>query len=257
MSLQIFTLAYKIPDCGLETSNIRQPLHCGKAVNPDTFVCKLCDNEGDNISEKNKWYCDLTGTYWVWKNTDYDIKGVEQYRRRFGVSENEIKQALQKCDVVAFKPRVFQSPITLRQHYDFSHNVADLDLVGEIVKELYPEMWDDFDKYINNGNVLFTNNSFIAKRETFDNICEILFSILFEYEKRMGYKTYDDWIAHGGKIDVNEETKKWIEYGHPDDTVAQYQSRVCGYLAERILTFIFLSKYNIAVTPMVQMEPGA
>ena len=30
------------------------------------------DNEGDNISEKNPDYCELTAQYWAWKHLDCD-----------------------------------------------------------------------------------------------------------------------------------------------------------------------------------------
>lgn len=44
------------------------------------------DNTGENISEKNIFYCELTGVYWAWKNLkDADYIGLCHYRRCFTV----------------------------------------------------------------------------------------------------------------------------------------------------------------------------
>ena len=37
----------------------------------------------NNISEKNPYYCELTGLYWAWKNLDAEYIGLVHYRRYF------------------------------------------------------------------------------------------------------------------------------------------------------------------------------
>ena len=58
------------------------PVQVGRALHPD--VGYIPDNTGDNISEKNPYYCELTGLYWAWKNLPADVIGLVHYRRYMG-----------------------------------------------------------------------------------------------------------------------------------------------------------------------------
>ena len=59
------------------------PIHVGKEIS-DKIINIQGDNTGDNISEKNKSFCELTGMYWAWKNLPKsDYIGLCHYRRYF------------------------------------------------------------------------------------------------------------------------------------------------------------------------------
>jgi len=65
-------------------SDIFQPLYNGE-IDFELAEGALKDDSGDNISDKNAHYGELTGHYWLWKNLlpslDTEYVGVCQYRR--------------------------------------------------------------------------------------------------------------------------------------------------------------------------------
>lgn len=179
----------------------------------------LADNTGDNISRKNANYCELTGLYWIWKNTDDSYKGLVHYRRYFSnrlsrnkiLSVSDIEQSLKKYDVIL--PFRCTLNKTLTEDYcEISGFKKDLIRVQEIIERKYPEYLSAYKK-IMNGNQIHFFNMMIAKKDVFNNYCKWLFDILFELEKEVDLTGYN-----------------------------AYQKRIYGFLSERLLNVYF--EYN-------------
>jgi len=104
------------------------------------------DDTGDNISEKNPYYCELTCLYWLLKNgaEDASYLGLVHYRRLFGkrragVLRGSYIEALTP-EVKVFVPRARSYVIeTLASHYAHTHGEAHPALTGNILAELCPE----------------------------------------------------------------------------------------------------------------------
>ena len=79
--------------------DILTPIHLGRALVTEAskdgemskedfeWMCEnmIGDDTGDNISHLNRYFCELTGIYWAWKNYDKlgnpDYIGFSHYRR--------------------------------------------------------------------------------------------------------------------------------------------------------------------------------
>ena len=90
MSVTVFTMTHKkFPTPG---DPIYVPVQVGRARAADLGY--IGDDTGVNISEKNCYYGELTGVYWVWKNIKTsDYVGICHYRRYFCTEEGRILTA--------------------------------------------------------------------------------------------------------------------------------------------------------------------
>jgi hypothetical protein len=172
-------------------------------------TAKWMDNTGDNISDKNASFCELTGLYWIWKNSSDDIIGLCHYRRYFSHMSNyfplclsptqrDVKRMLGKADLIA--PRKLRlsmdGKLTVRRHYAQYHNISDWELTKQIITELYPDYLEDFLWYENQTEG-YCFNMFVGKKSLMDGYCRWLFDILFELERRVDIDTYD---AYNGRL---------------------------------------------------------
>lgn len=163
------------------------------------------DNTGDNISEKNPYFCELTGLYWAWKNLDAEYIGLAHYRRHFKgknggrdpfdkiLNGKQMEKMLEKSDVILPVKRKYYIE-TLYSHYEHTMFVKPLDTAGEIIKEKYPQYYAQFEN-LKKRTSAHMFNMYIMKKDISDKYCEWLFDILFELEKRMQSENYDAFHA--------------------------------------------------------------
>lgn len=183
------------------------------------------DDEGDNISEKNANYCELTGLYWAWKNLDAEYIGLAHYRRHFSnrsksgdktrrvITKGELEEKLKKTDVLLPTPRNYWIESNYSQ-YVHAHHAIDLDTTKQILEEKYPEYvkaWDECMKKTSGHRF----NMFIMKKDKFNAYCKWMFDVLFELENRLDISSYN-----------------------------KNDSRVFGFVSERLLD-IWLQTNNV------------
>lgn len=193
MSISIFTITH-VPFTPPKDS-IYIPLQVGHCSHDDYGY--LGDDTGENISNKNQYYSELTGLYWIWKNySGADYLGLCHYRRYFLnnngtlMTETDYLNILSAYDVIVSESHV--GPYDYRTVYSRSHDVRNLDATGEVIQEIYPEYYATFQAVISD-NHCYTGNLFVAPKALFNAYCEWLFSIFFLLEDRIDTNGYDDY----------------------------------------------------------------
>ncbi len=169
------------------------PLYVGKALRGGHLDFQG-DNTGDNISEKNDKYSELTGLYWAWKNLEADAIGLAHYRRFLAepgghggddpnariLQRSTAEQLLHRVDAIVARRRNYVIE-TIYSHYDHTHDGEHLRLTGEIIKRQCPEYLSAYQNLLKRtGAHMF--NLFVMKRELFDAYCAWLFPILEELD---------------------------------------------------------------------------
>lgn len=226
-------------------------LQVGAAINTNIDISEYKDNTNDNISRENSFFCEMTGHYWLWKNfNEDDYIGLEHYRRHFKITKEEVISTLNEYDIIVPKPLITDNSV--QDFYKYAHIGEDIDLCEEIVKELYPEYAESWDRHIKYGKVLYTANSYITKKETFDSICSFVFGVLEEFRNRRGLHSIEDireYVKQSGKEVIPPDQARnggdWITY----------QSRFGGFLSERLITLYILHNFkNIKEMELTDIE---
>lgn len=227
------------------------PVQAGRALHAP--LPYTGDDSGENISGKNKTFCELTCLYWGWKNLkEADALGLCHYRRylagrRAGASpalwdaggmsrefqrkasriltSAEAETLLEEAPVLLPKKRNYYIETGYSQ-YAHAHHAADLVAARAILEERFPAYVPAFDRTLarTKGHRF---NLFLMRRDLLDRYCTWLFDVLFTLEQRLDISAYSD-----------------------------YDKRVFGFVAERLLD-VWLETEGIPYRelPVLHLEP--
>lgn len=217
----------------LPDNSLMMPVQVGAAIAANRMDGMMHDDDCDNISAKNPYYCELTAQYWAWKNLTADYYGLCHYRRflcfrnvdaprnlrgqfeasalnrynldRFGLEdEAEMRAVIEANDIVCgplqdvrklYTPRGNQ-PNALR-HW-IAHDRAlirekDLERMLDILTEVSPEVGSAAREYLN-GKQFLGFNCFVMRKELFQEMCTIEFGVLEKLESQVDLTHYNQQL---------------------------------------------------------------
>lgn len=212
-------LAYHKPDVLLK-DDILTPIHAGRALARERLPedsedlqwlleNTIGDDAGDNISEKNASYNEMTALYWAWKHYeelgDPEYVGFMHYRRHFmfkdgdrteyeltnlgapeylsetlGYSREVLEEILADCDFVYPRPHFRK---TVRDHFERNHHIQDLDTAVAIIGERFPDFAASAETYLAGNKAIFCN-MFIMPKAMYFEYADFMFTTLEELEAR-------------------------------------------------------------------------
>ncbi len=176
-------------DPNIRQDDIYMPIQVGKALHPELDLGFQCDNTGDNISEKNASYCELTALYWAWKNLkDVDYIGLCHYRRYFDIKNSEIQRYVKKYKTISIHPLIL--PHNVFTELSLWTSYENVVIFLDTIICLYPEYKQDIMTYYFLSNRFSQCNMFIMNRGIFDNYCQFVFSILANVESKIKKSDY-------------------------------------------------------------------
>lgn len=211
------------------------PLYVGRSdVEPN-------DATGDSISDRNKFYCELTGHYWIWKNDrQSEIVGLCQYRRYLWLNQppltlcsrnfRSLDDCRQHLDARNLRALLDGYDIILPRRYAFSSDNIETQFVKAHRRENFDQMLRSIEnthaEYLSTAKKVFARrtaylaNLLIARKPLFDAYSQWLFDVLFDIERQLEFN------------DAN--------------------ARMWGYMAERLLNvYVAHNRLRVREVPLI------
>lgn len=180
------------------------PIEVG-AHNRENFIYQLRDNTGDNISDENEYYGELTGIYWLWKNVkmaDNDLIGFCHYNKALKINEKDIQ--------LFFKSNPHGWIVSHEKEMPKHSDQKEWEAFCAVIQKLYPDYFLTLQlTYKGDGYCEGCNcaNMFITTWKQFSSYCKFVFDICSDLRCIVGNNKKD-----------------------------KFDRRYCAFLAERLLT---------------------
>ncbi|MDR1241573.1 MAG: DUF4422 domain-containing protein [Deltaproteobacteria bacterium] len=254
-----------MPDCAIVVATHKPywmpsapmylPLHVGAAGKADIGFTR--DDAAPSISEKNPWYCEVSGMYWAWKHLEAAYVGLAQYRRHFSLQHfvfgtaarkkavigSEELAGLLKQDAVLLPSRRHYFIESRKQQFANAHGAESLAALEHALRTENPGYLPAYAKSMERtwGHIY---NMFIMRRDIFHAYCTWLFPVLELMEakllQRLGVlppriigfaaeRLLDVWLLHNRVA--------YAEIGYVTLEPVNWPKKICGFLMRKFRTF--------------------
>jgi hypothetical protein len=127
---------------------------------------------------------------------------------------------------------------SIKRQYANSHNIEDLEIIENIIKEDYPDYYETALSTLNNGQFR-PCNIFIMKSDMFYKYCEFVFGVLEKYNNIMHFNNDIDVFNYVlNNIPKYCENKSGMLYS------INYQARIQAFLMERISNIFYNKNFK-------------
>ena len=230
------------------------PVGLGKEIFSEGW---LKDNQGENISEKNKYYGEYTFHYWFWKNKIDQIEngtwiGFCAYRR-FWLNNKKIVSTPNENNFLVNIPEEWNNYDTILGQQFFINKMKLSKLIKHGLRSLLNDPSAIFEK---NRNIKFHFNSFHGFGKL-DKAIDLLNDDDREdfrkfTEQNISYNIGNMFVCKSKKIinDYYNSVFPWLKrcekvFGFKSSSYGE--TRIYGFLAERYLSYWF-NKYTKPLT---------
>ena len=188
---------------------------------------EIIDNR-DNKELDHRIWSELAGMQLI-----YDIVIKNKYEDSEFISLSHYRRRIDPDCVNRFyvpQPMVLQT--TVAAQYAVYHNIEDLKLCGQAVKDEFPHLVQPFEQVLN-GNIFIPYNMAILTVSQFKDYWNFLFKVLDNLHKKIGTETYEDRLDY-----IKRYPEKYTGEQKNNDVVSQ--ARIESFCSKRLSTFYWL-----------------